>query len=107
MIDSRETLEARFNAARQRYGDARPAAGVVGRLSRHARRVRVLAGTSQSAARSAALCERGEWRVAPRSSGALTTPLGSTDIYVNVSRESDIYVTQHSAGFLRCPDRAT
>ena len=97
VIDSREALELRFNAARERFDERRPAAGVVGRVSRDPGRVRVLAGTSEPAARSAALCARGEWLVAPRSSRALTTPLGSTDIYVNVSRESDIYVVQHSA----------
>jgi len=33
--------------------------------------------------------------------------LGSTDIYVNLSRDSDIYVVQYDTRVLRRPDRAT
>ncbi len=54
------------------YGDDDPAAGVVGRLSRDPRRVRVLAGTAKPAARSAALPATGR-----RAGGAIAWRLRS------------------------------
>ena len=66
VIESREALESRFDVARQTLRRRRAAAGVVGRLSRHAGRVRVLAGTSEPAARSAALHAGSRRRLAPR-----------------------------------------
>ena len=51
----------------------RTASGVVGRVSHRARRVRILAGSSESSPRSTAVCKGSERRMATRTPGTLST----------------------------------
>ena len=50
VLDSRDALESRFNIARQTYGERVPRP-VVGWVSNRSRRIRILAGPSEPAAR--------------------------------------------------------
>ena len=57
VIESRESLESRFTIARQTYGDRVPRPAWWGGYPDRARRIRILAGSPEPAARSPALCE--------------------------------------------------